>query len=361
MSERVPVERLPSLTDFYDSMDPEDFDEDDRAKSPNGKFNDKIVIWKGDITSLTIDAIVNAANRSLLGGGGVDGAIHRAAGSELVQECRTLDGCDTGDAKITKGYHLPARHVIHTVGPIGEDSKKLSSCYVRSLDVLVENGLRTIAFCCISTGIYGYPNGRAASVALHSVRMWLERGDNADKVDSIVFCLFMAVDVKYYKQYAPLIFPPVKKNKRPKSSKPDDDGEPESSSIKKGDASENAENLSSQQEQKSEETSKDDVMDEDGSEKMDGEAGEVVEQRGGDGEGVVRDMEVDEAKEEGKEEKVEASGDGKDGQKGEEVVEGEKEVTKVKGEDGAKETEEREKVEGQGDVKAGSWSGRQGW
>ncbi|CAG0902149.1 unnamed protein product, partial [Darwinula stevensoni] len=134
------------------------------------ELNAKISIFQGDITCLEIDAIVNAANNSLLGGGGVDGAIHRAAGPELRMENATLGGCDTGDAKISGGYH-----VISTVGPIGEKPKLLRSCYEKSLSILVENGLRTIAFPCISTGIYGYPPEEAAKVALETVRKFLEK------------------------------------------------------------------------------------------------------------------------------------------------------------------------------------------
>ncbi|KAG0322610.1 O-acetyl-ADP-ribose deacetylase macrod1, partial [Dissophora globulifera] len=149
--------------------------------APNKTFNERISLWQGDITLLGVDAVVNAANKSLLGGGGIDGAIHRAAGRKLLNECRTLGGCETGDAKITGGYNLPARHVIHTVGPIGEIPNKLSSCYRRVLEVVKENNLTSVAFCCISTGIYGYDNSKAAHVALETVREWME--DNHEYVE----------------------------------------------------------------------------------------------------------------------------------------------------------------------------------
>ncbi len=162
----------------------------------------KIILHKGDITQLKVDAIVNAANKSLLGGGGVDGAIHRAAGKELLAECRTLNGCETGNAKITGGYNLPAKYVIHTVGPVYNngsyhEAEKLASCYRKSLELAVQNRVKTIAFPNISTGVYGYPKIEAAEIAVATVESFL-RSDN--KIEQVVFCVFDTENFDIYEK-----------------------------------------------------------------------------------------------------------------------------------------------------------------
>ena len=155
-------------------------------------------VWQGDITTLDVDAIVNAANETLLGGGGVDGAIHRAAGPELLAECRTLGGCATGDAKITRGHRLKARHVIHTVGPVWQGGARgepelLAACYRRCLELA--SSLDTIAFPAISTGVYGYPVDDATKIAVREVMQW-----TGERPREVIFCTFNAAATRAYER-----------------------------------------------------------------------------------------------------------------------------------------------------------------
>lgn len=167
-------------------------------------MKNKIEIHKGDITKLKVDAIVNAANTTLLGGGGVDGAIHRAAGKKLLEECRTLNGCKTGEAKITKGYNLPAKYVIHTVGPVWSggnhnEDELLTNCYRNSLKLAVENGIKSIAFPAISTGVYHFPLERATKIAIDEVSKFLNNNDEIEKV------IFVAFDDRTYYSYEEML------------------------------------------------------------------------------------------------------------------------------------------------------------
>lgn len=162
----------------------------------------KLIAVKANITTLAVDAIVNAANSSLLGGGGVDGAIHRAAGPELLDECRKLGGCRTGDAKITQGYQLPAKYVIHAVGPVWyggdkDEDKLLAACYQRTLELAVEFKLETIAFPAISTGIYGFPKQQAAEIAINTVRQFIAQPNTLQEV---IFCCFSEPDYLVYQR-----------------------------------------------------------------------------------------------------------------------------------------------------------------
>lgn len=162
----------------------------------------RMVVATGDITKLKVDAVVNAAKNSLLGGGGVDGAIHRAAGSALFDECVTLGGCDTGMAKMTRGYALPAKHVIHTVGPVYADGTRgepdlLRSCYRESLRLAADAGLETVAFPCISTGVYGYPAADACAIAVEAVAAWLAA---KPLPRAVTFCCFSEADAARYRE-----------------------------------------------------------------------------------------------------------------------------------------------------------------
>lgn len=170
----------------------------------------RLEIIEGDITGLSVDAVVNAANKSLLGGGGVDGAIHRAAGPKLLEETRTLGGCETGQARITLGYDLPTGHVIHTVGPVWHGGKEhedelLADCYRNSLALAVENCVRTIAFPAISTGVYGFPVERATRIALLEIRRSL---DACDSIVKVICCCFGRRDFDIYVETAGELFSP---------------------------------------------------------------------------------------------------------------------------------------------------------
>lgn len=203
------INELPTLTLLYATkrLSPSDT----LQPGASSKHNDKISHITHDITKLSTDAIVNAANESLLGGGGVDGAIHAAAGPELLEECETLDGCDTGDAKITDAYDLPCNKVVHAVGPRyyatkseGTHTQLLQSCYTKSLDLAVQNGCKSIAFSALSTGIYGYPSQEAAETAIEAVKGWLDADEErAGKMERIVFCSFLLKDEKAYEKFLP--------------------------------------------------------------------------------------------------------------------------------------------------------------
>ena len=169
-----------------------------------GRMGGRIEIVQGDITKLAVDAVVNAANKTLLGGGGVDGAIHRAAGPELLEETRTLGGCETGQAKITAGYRLPAKFVIHTVGPVwhgGErnEDAQLADCYRNSLELAGSRGIESIAFPAISTGVYGFPLERATDIAIAETKVFLEKHASIKRV---IFCCFSDRDLQVYEKAA---------------------------------------------------------------------------------------------------------------------------------------------------------------
>jgi O-acetyl-ADP-ribose deacetylase len=215
MASIIPLKDIPSLSQLYRSKHiavPDSDSTNSSLPTPNQAFNDKICTIQDDITVLEVDAVVNAANNSLLGGGGVDGAIHRAAGRELYEECKTLNGCDTGEAKITKAYRLPSKKIIHTVGPVYRSAATsedlLRGCYRNSLQLAVDNDCKSIAFCAISTGIYGYPGTAAAKVAIGETHSFL--GTPAgEKLDKVIFCNFLDKDVRIYSKLLPMYFPPT--------------------------------------------------------------------------------------------------------------------------------------------------------
>lgn len=206
-----PLSRIPTLANHYKLIPGKATTITNAQFKASSKFNSVISLIRHDITVLGVSAIVNAANRSLRGGGGVDGAIHARAGPELLAECKTLGGCEVGSAKITEGYELSADKVIHAVGPIykneirkGEEmpAKLLGACYKEALKLAVENRCKTLAFSCVSTGVFGYPSKLAADVVLDTVRGWLE--ENKEKefggIERIVFCCFEGRDERAYEE-----------------------------------------------------------------------------------------------------------------------------------------------------------------
>lgn len=205
----IPLSEISTVTLLYKDNKLKPPGPSSQKPAASAAYNDKIALIRTDITKLEVDSIVNAANESLLGGGGVDGAIHRAAGPDLYDGCEKLDGCDTGSAKITNGYELPAKKVIHAVGPVYRTAKRegkhkslLQGCYRKSLELAVENNLSSIAFSALSTGVYGYPSDEAAEAAIEEVRKFLDSG-KGDSLERIVFCNFLEKDEKAYFETIP--------------------------------------------------------------------------------------------------------------------------------------------------------------
>ncbi|KAF2837267.1 A1pp-domain-containing protein [Patellaria atrata CBS 101060] len=221
MASLIPLSEIPTLTLLYKLNHLAPPSPTVSTPPPSKAYNDKIALIRHDITKLKLDSIVNAANESLLGGGGVDGAIHRGAGPNLLRECEGLNGCETGSAKITGAYELPCKKVIHAVGPIyiitkrvGRHTSLLQSCYRTSLQLAVDNGMKSIAFSALSTGVYGYPSDEAAAAAIGAVRRFLDEG-KGDTLDKIVFCNFMEKDEDAYLETLPRFFPPVEEAPEP--------------------------------------------------------------------------------------------------------------------------------------------------
>lgn len=203
MAAIIPLEDIPSVTSLYASSQLAHAPNPRHA--PSGDANDRAGLIRGDITKLQVGAIVNAANARLLGGGGVDGAIHRAAGPGLVEECRPLGGCPTGEARITGGHDLPAERVVHTVGPVyvndDESAPLLRRCYRASLHLAADNGVKSLAFSSISTGVYGYPSDKAAMVACRAVREFLDY--HTGPLEKVIFVTFLQKDVDAYNAAIP--------------------------------------------------------------------------------------------------------------------------------------------------------------
>ncbi|KAF6757066.1 A1pp-domain-containing protein [Ephemerocybe angulata] len=213
----VRVSSIPTLGQMYKDGLLKAAAKEKVKRSVDKALLERVSLFRGDIVKLEVDSIVNAANKSLLGGGGVDGAIHAAAGPKLVAECRQLNGCETGQSKITRGYNLPSAHVIHTVGPvyglpdIETKAAQLASCYKTSLQLAVENSLKHIAFPCISTGIYGYPIEDATHIALKTVRDFIE-SEEGSKLERVIFVIWTPRDKGVYETLLPEYFPPAEES-----------------------------------------------------------------------------------------------------------------------------------------------------
>eukprot|EP01127_Copromyxa_protea_P022911 TRINITY_DN844_c0_g1_i1.p1 TRINITY_DN844_c0_g1~~TRINITY_DN844_c0_g1_i1.p1 ORF type:complete len:497 (+),score=162.20 TRINITY_DN844_c0_g1_i1:1566-3056(+) len=206
-TEETPDEKETKSDSDTDSDESSSSEEEEARYAPNKEINRRIAHIRGDITRLEIDAVVNAANTSLLGGGGIDGAIHSTAGPDLLRECRTLKGAKTGETKITRGYKLPAKYVLHTVGPRGEYEEYLESCYKSVLALCLKHNIRSVALCGISTGIFGYPLYNASHVACRVVREWLEVEENRNAIDRIIFCTFLEKEQTCYEELLQEYFP----------------------------------------------------------------------------------------------------------------------------------------------------------
>lgn len=206
-----PLTDIPTLPLLYKLSHLQPADPSTLAANPTSTHTPHVSLIRTDITTLATAAIVNAANTSLLGGGGVDGAIHSAAGPTLLDECRALNGCATGDAKITNAGDLPCQKVIHAVGPVfyrerpeAPQAALLASCYTRSLDLAVEHGCKSVAFAALSTGVYGYPSGKAAETAVRAVKGWMdEEMKRGRRMERVVFCCFLEKDMKAYQAVLP--------------------------------------------------------------------------------------------------------------------------------------------------------------
>ncbi|KAL8832212.1 MAG: hypothetical protein Q9170_004971 [Blastenia crenularia] len=215
-SSTISLAEIPTVSQLYKAGDLTEAPSGELLFQPSAAINSKVSLIRTSITDLEVTSIVNAANSSLLGGGGVDGAIHAAAGPDLLDECETLGGCETGSAKVTSAYELPSKYIIHAVGPVyGREKRKqdglqaelLASCYETSLKLAAAKG-GSIAFSCLSTGVYGYPSGEAAEIACKTVRTFLESKEGS-RLERVVFCCFLVKDEVQYQKLLPMVFPPT--------------------------------------------------------------------------------------------------------------------------------------------------------